>query len=65
MTAYLGIPVFALLSFSHRLIKGRSDAWCHLVGMTDLTTGLAESIAEESDGPKKSEEWWKKLDCFA
>lgn len=65
LTAYLGIPVFALLYFGHKVTKGRKEAWCIPVENIDLVTGLDEILAEEKSNPEKTEKWYKKLNCFA
>lgn len=65
LTAYLGIPIFAVLFFGHKITRGRGDAWAYSVETLDLTTGLAQIIAEETDEPKSESKWWKKLNCFA
>lgn len=57
MTGNLGISVFAALFFGHKVVKVSNNAWCYLVKSVDLTTGLAETIAEEGDEPKELEKW--------
>ncbi|CAH0034180.1 unnamed protein product [Clonostachys rhizophaga] len=46
-SAYIGIPIFLILYFGHRLTAGRSDAWCYSLHDIDLTTGLEDLKAEE------------------
>ncbi|KAH7341187.1 proline-specific permease [Pyrenochaeta sp. MPI-SDFR-AT-0127] len=64
MTTYLGIPIFFGLFFGHKFFAARDDRWCIDVHDIDLTTGLAEIIAEEGPAPVKGGKWWLKLNCF-
>lgn len=46
LTAYLGIPVFALLYLGHKAYRW-SDPWAYRPEDVDLTSGLDELLAEE------------------
>lgn len=46
LTAYVGIPLFALFYIGHR-IYARKDGWARLPEDVDLHTGLEELMAEE------------------
>lgn len=46
MTAYVGIPLYAVFYVGHR-IYARQDSWARLPEEVDLHTGLEELIAEE------------------
>ncbi|CAG9947778.1 unnamed protein product [Clonostachys rosea f. rosea IK726] len=52
-SAYIGIPIFLILYFGHRLTAGRSDTWCYPLHDIDLTTGLEDLKAEEESTPQK------------
>ncbi|KAI2618731.1 amino acid permease/ SLC12A domain-containing protein [Hypoxylon sp. NC1633] len=46
LTSYIGIPVFVLMYFGHR-ISNRSDPWIRAPGSVDLKTGLVDTLADE------------------
>lgn len=46
LTAYVGIPVFLIIYFGHRLYA-RSDPWAHPPELVDMHTGMEEVLAEE------------------
>lgn len=59
MSAYIGIPIFLVLYFGHKLTVGRSDSWCIPVEKVDLVTGLDELKADEEDEEGKTSMWTK------
>ncbi|GAB7350062.1 hypothetical protein MBLNU459_g0731t1 [Dothideomycetes sp. NU459] len=59
LTAYVGIPIFLVIYFGHR-IYAWNDAWAHDPATVDLTTGLDEVIAEEKPAPVY-DKWYKKM----
>ncbi|KAI0487803.1 amino acid permease/ SLC12A domain-containing protein [Xylaria cf. heliscus] len=46
LTAYIGVPVFLLIYFCHRIVH-RKDPWAYSPEKVDLKTGLAEMEAIE------------------
>ncbi|KAI0196925.1 putative proline-specific permease [Astrocystis sublimbata] len=62
-TAYIGIPVFLIVFFEHKITVGRNDPWAYPPGEIDLTTGLEEIIAVEKPAPPQGKwyEKWKKI----
>ncbi|KAF2098511.1 histidine permease [Rhizodiscina lignyota] len=46
LTAYIGIPIFLVIYFGHRIYTW-SDPWAHDPTVVDLQTGMAEVLAEE------------------
>ncbi|KAH9986579.1 amino acid permease/ SLC12A domain-containing protein [Xylariaceae sp. FL0662B] len=51
LTSYIGIPVFLLIYFGHR-IWARDDPWVRSPRSVDLKTGLSDALAdEESEVP--------------
>ncbi|XXH04202.1 hypothetical protein Hte_010616 [Hypoxylon texense] len=59
LSAYIGIPIFLVLYFGHKLTVGRSDPWCIPVDKVDLVTGLDELKADEEDEEAKISMWSK------
>ena len=58
-TAYVGIPVFLMLYFGHRIMF-RQDPWAWDPKDVDLHTGLVE--VEAADRPRRvRDRWWKKV----
>lgn len=53
LSGYIGIPIFLILYFGHRLTVGRSDAWAMPLESIDLCTGLDELKADEEGLPPK------------
>ncbi|KAI0469854.1 histidine permease [Xylariaceae sp. FL0804] len=60
LTAYIGIPIFLVIYFGHR-IYARADPWAHDPADVDLATGLEEVIATETPAPAVYDKWWKKI----
>jgi amino acid transporter len=60
-TAYVGIPLFLVIYFGHR-IYAWSDPWAFRPEDVDMHTGMADVLADEIP-PKNlhGEPWWKKL----
>ncbi len=56
LTAYVGIPIFLMIYFGHRL-RHMKDGWARDSYEVDLKTGLAELIAEEKPKPPPGK-WW-------
>ncbi|OHE95087.1 amino acid permease [Colletotrichum orchidophilum] len=71
LTAYIGIPLFLVTYFGHKLTVGRKDPWLYAPEDVDLTSNLREVEAEaemwtamdEVDKEKqgRSNEWWRKI----
>jgi len=59
LTAYVGIPIFLVIYFGHR-IYARNDPWAHRPEDVDMVTGLDEVEAEETPAPVY-DKWWKKM----
>lgn len=59
LTAYVGIPIFLVIYFGHR-IYAWSDPWAHDPATVDLTTGMDEVLAEEKPAPVY-DTWYKKM----
>jgi len=57
LTAYVGIPLFLVIYFGHRLYAFR-DPWAHDPVEVDMQTGLAEVLAEEEPPSDKPKKWW-------
>lgn len=56
LTAYIGIPIFLVIYFGHRLVHFR-DRWAREPQHVDLNTGLDVIVAAET--PKKPQgKWW-------
>ncbi|KAI1804167.1 amino acid permease/ SLC12A domain-containing protein [Daldinia bambusicola] len=71
LTAYIGIIVFTLIYFGHR-ISVRKDPWIRTPDSVDLKTGLADILAEEEsdaaieelDSPtKRDKSRWLRRTC--
>ncbi|KAF2206852.1 hypothetical protein CERZMDRAFT_63158 [Cercospora zeae-maydis SCOH1-5] len=58
LTAYIGIPLFLIIYFGHR-IYAHHEPWAHPPEQVDLHTGLEEVIAEET--PAKEFKGWQKI----
>jgi amino acid transporter len=63
-TAYIGIPIYLLIYFGHRIYAWK-DKWATPPAEVDLTTGLEQVLAEEKPpkgqtGPKYLQ-WLKKI----
>ncbi|WYZ43264.1 hypothetical protein EsH8_VI_000963 [Colletotrichum jinshuiense] len=71
LTAYIGIPLFLVTYFGHKLTVGRNDPWLLAPEDVDLTTNLREVEAEaemwtnlemcnmEKNG--RTDQWWRKI----
>jgi amino acid transporter len=59
LTSYIGIPIFLVLYFGHKFMRGRSDPWMIPSEQVDLQSGLAEIIAAETPA-KASGKWYQK-----
>ena len=59
MTAYIGIPIFLVIYFGHR-VYARHDPWAHDPMEVDLQTGMTEVLAIEKPPRHKSpnQKWW-------
>jgi amino acid transporter len=53
LTAYIGIPIFLIIYFGHR-IYAWNDKWAHDPMEVDLTTGMEEVLAEETPAPPRT-----------
>lgn len=60
LTAYIGIPIFLIIYFSHR-IWAWSDPWAYPPEEVDMQTGMVEVLAEETPPRKIEGSWWKKF----
>ena len=54
LTAYIGIAIFCLFYFGHKILAGRHDPWVVAPQDMDLVSGLEEVIAKETPGRRKS-----------
>ena len=63
ITSYIGIAIFLAFYFGHKLTVGRHDRWVYPPEEVDLTTGLAEVIANETPAPVRKgwRNWWRAL----
>jgi yeast amino acid transporter len=59
LTAYVGIPIFLVLYFGHR-IYARHDPWATKSEDVDMLTGMDEVLAAETP-PTVYDKWWKKV----
>ncbi|KAJ4298015.1 hypothetical protein N0V90_005914 [Kalmusia sp. IMI 367209] len=59
LTSYIGIPIFAVFYFGHKITRGRQDPWVIPSEQVDLITGLEEIIANETPRPAR-EKWYQK-----
>ncbi|KAK1055950.1 hypothetical protein LTR74_015260 [Friedmanniomyces endolithicus] len=59
LTAYIGIPIFLVIYFAHR-IYAHNDPWAHDPASVDLHTGLEEIEAEETPAPVY-DKWYEKM----
>ena len=58
LTSYIGIPIFLLIYFAHR-IYARNEPWAHDPRDVDMHTGMEEILSGET--PHKTyDKWWKK-----
>lgn len=53
LTAYIGIPIFLAIYGGHRVYCW-SDKWAHDPLEVDLTTGMEEVLAEETEAPPRT-----------
>lgn len=62
MTAYVGIPIFLVIYFGHR-IYARNDPWAHPPELVDMHTGMEEVLAEEEPkhAVKTKLKWYKQV----
>ena len=58
LTAYVGIPIFLAIYFTHRIIH-RNDTWARDPLEVDLTTGLQDIIDQEVPKKKHYDHWWQ------
>ncbi|KAL8792203.1 MAG: hypothetical protein Q9195_005225 [Heterodermia aff. obscurata] len=58
LTAYVGIPIFLAIYFTHRIIH-RHDAWARDPLEVDLTTGLQEIKDQEEPKTTSYDHWWQ------
>jgi amino acid transporter len=56
LVAYVGIPIFAVFYFGHRVTVGRSHPWVMHPKDMDLVTGLDEVLASFTNQP------WSRID---
>ncbi|KAK1672200.1 proline permease PrnB [Colletotrichum godetiae] len=71
LTAYIGIPLFLVTYFGHKLTVGKNDPWLYAPEDVDLTTNLREVEAEaemwtvmdeaEKEKQGNSNAWWRKI----
>jgi amino acid transporter len=62
LTAYIGIPIFLVIYFGHRVYAWH-DPWAHASESVDLTTGMEQILAEETP-PKRGEgkvKWYEHI----
>jgi amino acid transporter len=59
LTAYVGIPIFLVIYFGHRLYS-RHESWAIPSEQVDLLTGIDDVIANETPEPL-ADTWQKKL----
>lgn len=57
LSSYIGIPIFFVLYFGHKLTAGRFDKWAIPLEQVDLQTGLDELKADEELHPPKMSVW--------
>ena len=58
LTAYVGIPIFLAIYFTHRIIH-RHDTWARDPLEVDLTTGLQDIKDQEVPKKKHYDHWWE------
>lgn len=56
LTTYLGIALFLVLYFGHRIVSGRNQAWVIKPEMVDLVTGVKEVEADAQMWTKIAQE---------
>ncbi|KAF1984517.1 histidine permease [Aulographum hederae CBS 113979] len=57
LTAYVGIPIFLIIYFGHR-IYARKDPWAHDPMEVDLQTGMAQVLADETPANTEKKPWY-------
>ncbi|KFA77616.1 hypothetical protein S40288_10304 [Stachybotrys chartarum IBT 40288] len=57
LSSYIGIPIFLVLYFGHRLTARRSDPWWMPLETLDLQTGLDQLKADEQVFTRKISAW--------
>ena len=60
LTAYIGLPIFLTIYFCHRIFH-RSDEWMLNPANVDMTSGLEEVLATETDAPGRTGPWYHSL----
>lgn len=60
LTAYIGIPIFLVIYFGHR-VWAWSDPWAHDPMEVDMHTGMEQVLAEEKPPSTFQGPWWKKV----
>ncbi|TGO58536.1 hypothetical protein BOTNAR_0180g00230 [Botryotinia narcissicola] len=60
LTAYIGLPIFLTIYFCHRIFH-RSDEWMLKPADVDMTSGLEEVLATETDAPIRTGPWYHNL----
>lgn len=60
LSSYIGIPIFFVLYFGHRVTVGRSDGWFIPLEKVDLVTGLDEIKADEKT-ESSGNAWWPRM----
>ncbi|KAK7550713.1 histidine permease [Phyllosticta citricarpa] len=63
LTSYIGIPIFAVIYFGHRIYK-RNDKWAYNPHEVDLVTGMERVLAEEKPPKVRNSKWAKVLTCL-
>lgn len=58
LTAYVGIPIFLVIYFVHRIVF-RQDKWAWYPEEVDMRTGLEEVM--EAEKPQEKRHGWKKI----
>ncbi|KFA56217.1 hypothetical protein S40293_00004, partial [Stachybotrys chartarum IBT 40293] len=64
LSSYIGIPIFLVLYFKHRLTAGRSDPWWMPLETLDLQTGLDQLKADEQVFTRKFSAWKRLCQIF-
>ena len=57
LTAYIGLPIFLIIYFTHRIVH-RKDTWARALAEVDLTTGMEDVLAQETPAPPRPK-WWE------
>ncbi|KAF7548861.1 hypothetical protein G7Z17_g6793 [Cylindrodendrum hubeiense] len=63
LTSYIGIPIFIAFYLDHKFTLGRSDRLMYTPTEIDLTSGLAEILADDTPAPERKgwKSWWRVL----